>query len=118
MKKRLFGFNILTLFSVCKKRDVSELEPQVSGSQAKKPRLVFTDLQRRTLQAIFKVCIKAGYLDFSWMEQLFSTVIQLNEASNLPVYSGTDLSLPCGNSVYFTLSRLLSRTGQLCLVYF
>merc|ERR1719225_1491531 len=40
--------------TVCKKRDVSELEPQVSGSQAKKPRLVFTDLQRRTLQAIFK----------------------------------------------------------------
>ena len=54
-QKRLFGFNTLTLFSVCKKRDASELEPPVSGSQAKKPRLVFTDLQRRTLQAIFKV---------------------------------------------------------------
>merc|ERR1719410_3226826 len=40
--------------TVCKKRDASELEPPVSGSQAKKPRLVFTDLQRRTLQAIFK----------------------------------------------------------------
>jgi hypothetical protein len=29
----------------------------VSGGP-KKPRLVFTDLQRRTLQAIFKVCVQ------------------------------------------------------------
>ena len=39
------------LFSVCNKR--KEEEPPQPPS--KKPRLVFTDLQRRTLQAIFKV---------------------------------------------------------------
>ena len=38
------------LFSVCKRKE--EEPPQ---QQTKKPRLVFTDLQRRTLQAIFKV---------------------------------------------------------------
>ena len=32
---------------------MEQAEPQ--GSAPKKPRLVFTDLQRRTLQAIFKV---------------------------------------------------------------
>ena len=37
-------------FPVCKRKE--EEPPQ---SQTKKPRLVFTDLQRRTLQAIFKV---------------------------------------------------------------
>ena len=38
-------------FSACKRKDDSPEHPQ----QPKKPRLVFTDLQRRTLQAIFKV---------------------------------------------------------------
>ena len=38
-------------FSACKRKDDSPDHPQ----QPKKPRLVFTDLQRRTLQAIFKV---------------------------------------------------------------
>jgi len=38
-------------------------EPQIEQMpQPKKPRLVFTDLQRRTLQAIFKVCINISYL--------------------------------------------------------
>ena len=59
-----FSFIMFPIFSVCKKRDASELEPPVSGSQAKKPRLVFTDLQRRTLQAIFKVCILVGQQTF------------------------------------------------------
>ena len=40
-------------FSACKRKDDSPEHPQ----QPKKPRLVFTDLQRRTLQAIFKVCL-------------------------------------------------------------
>jgi len=38
--------------AVCKRKDVTEVHEQ--GSAPKKPRLVFTDLQRRTLQAIFK----------------------------------------------------------------
>ena len=38
-------------FSACKRKDDSPDHHQ----QPKKPRLVFTDLQRRTLQAIFKV---------------------------------------------------------------
>lgn len=38
-------------FSACKRKDDSPDHQQ----QPKKPRLVFTDLQRRTLQAIFKV---------------------------------------------------------------
>ena len=41
----------LDIFSACKRKDDSPEHPQ----QPKKPRLVFTDLQRRTLQAIFKV---------------------------------------------------------------
>ena len=88
---------------MCKKRDASELEPPVSGSQAKKPRLVFTDLQRRTLQAIFKVCILSRVPDFSWMEQLFSTTLQKKRGSkSVTVVPVTDWSLPCRNSVYFT----------------
>ena len=38
-------------FTACKRKDASPEPPQ----PPKKPRLVFTDLQRRTLQAIFKV---------------------------------------------------------------
>merc|ERR1719471_2181315 len=38
--------------SSCKRKDVMEVVEQQSAP--KKPRLVFTDLQRRTLQAIFK----------------------------------------------------------------
>ena len=41
------------LISACKRKDVMEVGEQHSAP--KKPRLVFTDLQRRTLQAIFKV---------------------------------------------------------------
>lgn len=38
-----------------------EPEPNVmTMGHSKKPRLVFTDLQRRTLQAIFKVCFFQG----------------------------------------------------------
>lgn len=40
-------------FAACKRKDVMEPQEQ-GGSAPKKPRLVFTDLQRRTLQAIFK----------------------------------------------------------------
>lgn len=45
----------LLWFSACKRKD--EMANQAEHQQAapKKPRLVFTDLQRRTLQAIFKV---------------------------------------------------------------
>lgn len=38
----------------CKRKDDPRSPDHVP--QPKKPRLVFTDLQRRTLQAIFKVC--------------------------------------------------------------
>ena len=47
-------FTCFSLFSACKRKDVMEVVEQQSAP--KKPRLVFTDLQRRTLQAIFKVC--------------------------------------------------------------
>ena len=43
----------LFFVSACKRKDVMEAAEQPSAP--KKPRLVFTDLQRRTLQAIFKV---------------------------------------------------------------
>ena len=43
----------LIFVSACKTKDVMEVAEQPSAP--KKPRLVFTDLQRRTLQAIFKV---------------------------------------------------------------
>ena len=43
----------LIFVSACKRKDVMEVAEQPSAP--KKPRLVFTDLQRRTLQAIFKV---------------------------------------------------------------
>ena len=46
-------FKIFFHFSACKRKDALEAEPPASAP--KKPRLVFTDLQRRTLQAIFKV---------------------------------------------------------------
>ncbi len=39
-------------FAACKRKDDS---PEQHQPAPKKPRLVFTDLQRRTLQAIFKV---------------------------------------------------------------
>ncbi|XP_023345397.1 hepatocyte nuclear factor 6 isoform X4 [Eurytemora carolleeae] len=47
------------LTNSCKRKDVMELvdtthSPAQGGQASKKPRLVFTDLQRRTLQAIFK----------------------------------------------------------------
>ena len=45
--------NIKVSVSACKRKDVMEAAEQASAP--KKPRLVFTDLQRRTLQAIFKV---------------------------------------------------------------
>ena len=64
--KLLSVFLTNTLFlrdvlAACKRKDESpELQPrglpqQQPQQQHKKPRLVFTDLQRRTLQAIFKV---------------------------------------------------------------
>lgn len=45
----------IPVISACKRKD--EMANQAEHQQAapKKPRLVFTDLQRRTLQAIFKV---------------------------------------------------------------
>ena len=46
-------FTCFSFFSACKRKDVMEVVEQQSAP--KKPRLVFTDLQRRTLQAIFKV---------------------------------------------------------------
>lgn len=50
----LLVFTCFSFFSACKRKDVMEVVEQQSAP--KKPRLVFTDLQRRTLQAIFKVC--------------------------------------------------------------
>jgi hypothetical protein len=48
---------MVLIFSACKRKDGMEEAGLVSGGP-KKPRLVFTDLQRRTLQAIFKVCVE------------------------------------------------------------
>lgn len=41
----------------CKRKEDSQPIVPDHSSAPKKPRLVFTDLQRRTLQAIFKVSI-------------------------------------------------------------
>jgi nuclear factor 6 (one cut domain family protein 1) len=41
--------------SACKRKDDASTIHTEHSSAPKKPRLVFTDLQRRTLQAIFKV---------------------------------------------------------------
>ncbi len=46
---------------------------QVSGGP-KKPRLVFTDLQRRTLQAIFKVCLTKEKQNFNNIFSSFLTI--------------------------------------------
>ena len=68
---------ICSNFTACKrKEDHSPEHPQ----QPKKPRLVFTDLQRRTLQAIFKVffeCIKCySLIDVSFIiVHLFQKII-------------------------------------------
>lgn len=49
--------------AACKRKDDPRSPDHVP--QPKKPRLVFTDLQRRTLQAIFKVCSRVGVM---WLE--------------------------------------------------
>lgn len=43
----------LLYISACKRKE-QEMSPQDSRGAPKKPRLVFTDIQRRTLHAIFK----------------------------------------------------------------
>ncbi|KAL1129776.1 hypothetical protein AAG570_012720, partial [Ranatra chinensis] len=45
---------VLSLVSACKRKDDASTIHTEHSSAPKKPRLVFTDLQRRTLQAIFK----------------------------------------------------------------
>lgn len=47
---------VVTVAVVCKRKE--EQPPPPEQPSPKKPRLVFTDLQRRTLQAIFKVKIR------------------------------------------------------------
>ena len=47
--------NELSSFAGCKRKEEAVSPDHMP--QPKKPRLVFTDLQRRTLQAIFKVII-------------------------------------------------------------
>lgn len=42
----------LSFFTACKRKDIEM--PRVENTGPKKPRLVFTDIQRRTLYAIFK----------------------------------------------------------------
>ena len=59
------------IFSACKRKDDSPEHPQ----QPKKPRLVFTDLQRRTLQAIFKVCFKCLFTIIIIILWLFSNCV-------------------------------------------
>ncbi|RWS31770.1 hepatocyte nuclear factor 6-like protein [Leptotrombidium deliense] len=44
---------VLFVFTACKRKEEQQ-QTQKQPSAPKKPRLVFTDLQRRTLQAIFK----------------------------------------------------------------
>ena len=61
--------------SVCKRKEGMEVLAPASvlpsevhtGPHSKKPRLVFTDLQRRTLQAIFKVPISRIF----WWREIF-----------------------------------------------
>lgn len=43
------------IFAACKRKDEIANQAEHQQPAPKKPRLVFTDLQRRTLQAIFKV---------------------------------------------------------------
>lgn len=43
------------IFAACKRKDEMANQAEHQQPAPKKPRLVFTDLQRRTLQAIFKV---------------------------------------------------------------
>lgn len=43
------------IISACKRKDEMANQAEHQQPAPKKPRLVFTDLQRRTLQAIFKV---------------------------------------------------------------
>jgi nuclear factor 6 (one cut domain family protein 1) len=50
--KILSNFAIILLISACKRKE-QEL-PMQDSRTPKKPRLVFTDIQRRTLHAIFK----------------------------------------------------------------
>ncbi|GIY97986.1 homeobox protein onecut [Caerostris extrusa] len=42
------------LIGACKRKEEQQQQQQKNPNTPKKPRLVFTDLQRRTLQAIFK----------------------------------------------------------------
>lgn len=51
-----FLFTYIIVAVVCKRKE--EQPPPPEQPSPKKPRLVFTDLQRRTLQAIFKVQIR------------------------------------------------------------
>ena len=46
---------LIPISAQCKRKDALDQEQVSPASAPKKPRLVFTDLQRRTLQAIFKV---------------------------------------------------------------
>merc|ERR1719210_1621329 len=45
---------LIPISAQCKRKDALDQEQVSPASAPKKPRLVFTDLQRRTLQAIFK----------------------------------------------------------------
>jgi hypothetical protein len=45
----------LCVIAACKRKEEVQTQPEPHPPAPKKPRLVFTDLQRRTLQAIFKV---------------------------------------------------------------
>ena len=55
------------------------MEAAEQASAPKKPRLVFTDLQRRTLQAIFKVQPKT--LNVSKREKILSQAILVSKYS-------------------------------------
>ena len=66
---KMLRVDVVFVFSACKRKDGMEEVAGVSGGP-KKPRLVFTDLQRRTLQAIFKVCVRSCEENVSFCKDL------------------------------------------------
>ncbi len=97
-------FSCACAFSACKRKDgsvaPSEEDPQ-QPPPPKKPRLVFTDLQRRTLQAIFKVKSVAFFLC------MFTTTISCKKCATFGPLCHTFIRAICERCVFLDVSSLL-----------
>ena len=65
-------------FTACKRKEDPQNQPEHTPAP-KKPRLVFTDLQRRTLQAIFKVAQSVNMFCFAPVALFSKSVFRVTE---------------------------------------